>query len=161
VATLFSGTVGAASAAGIPAIAFSGTTGSQRSYTELQAGDYSFIYADAALRLVNALIASGVPYLPAGTALNVNFPAVGAGTGCTIGADFKFVMSRIYSLLGLPVDATTCGSSALPSESSVVRTSGCYASVSLFNTASKLDASKASQATVIAKLASFLSCLPK
>ncbi|TRM63968.1 5'/3'-nucleotidase sure family protein [Schizophyllum amplum] len=160
IATLFSGTVGAAAAAGMPAIAFSGASGSHRAYTELVAGDYSYVYADAALRLVDALLAGGVPYLPSGTALNVNFPEAGPGTACESGADVVFVMSRVYWALGLPIDAAQCGGNTLPTESSVVGTEGCYASVSLFDTSNKLDAGKADQQTVVDALGDFLSCLP-
>jgi 5'-nucleotidase len=159
-ATLFSGTVGAASAAGLPAVAFSGTTGDQRSYTELVEGDYSYIYADAAVRFTNALVAAGAPYLPTGYALNVNFPAAGAGTACTSGDSFEFVLSRVHWALDLPVDVKTCGSSSLPTETSVVDTAGCYASVSVFKASTKLDAGKNEQAAVLSKLGSLLTCLP-
>jgi 5'-nucleotidase len=163
-AAFFSGTIGAATAAaqaGVPAIAFSGATGTQRSYTELSPGDYSFIYAGAAERLTAALLASGAPLLPAGTALNVNFPAAGPGTACTSAASFEFVMSRVNTALGLPIDVTTCGSSSLPTESTVVGTSGgCFASVSVFSSSTKLDAGKSAQQVVLNKLSTFFSCLP-
>jgi 5'-nucleotidase len=158
-ATLGSGTVGAATAAakaGIPAIAFSADTGDQVSYTTLATGDSAYIYADASVRLVKALITGGGPYLPAGTTLNVNYPAAGAGTSCTSGASFKFVLSRLYSLSGATV--ATCGANTLPTESSVVARSGCYASVTVMAANDKLDTSKANQAAVLQKLGSFLSC---
>lgn len=159
--TLFSGTVGAAAAAGIPAIAFSGTSGSPRASTTLPANDYAVIYAGAALRLTAAVVKAGGQFLPAGAALNVNFPVAGAGTACASPADVKFVLSRVYSVLGLPVDVNTCGSSSLPTETTVVNTKGgCYASVSVFDTGSKLDAGKAKQQAVLSRLESFLTCLP-
>jgi 5'-nucleotidase len=157
--TAISGTVGAASAgalAGIPAVAFSADTGSQVSYTTLAAGDYQYIYAGAAVRLVSALTTVGTPYLPSGTALNVNFPAAGAGTSCTSASSFKFVLSRVYSTSGATV--ATCGAATLPTESSVVARSGCYASVSVFDASTKKDTSSANQATVFNKLGSFLTC---
>lgn len=163
IATLFSGTVGAAVAgakAGIPAIAFSGSSGKAHSYTGLQPGDYSFVYADAALRLVDALIAAGAPYLPSGTVLNVNFPDAGPGTDCATAADVKFVLSRIYAVLGFPIDVNNCGKNSLPSEKSVVDMGGCYASVSVMNASDKLDVGKTVQAQILGKLAGFLSCLP-
>jgi 5'-nucleotidase len=160
-ATLFSGTVGAAAAAGLPAIAFSGDSGAQRGFKELQPGDSSFIYADAAVRFTNAVVAAGAPYLPAGLALNVNFPAAGPGTQCTSGDSFKFVLSRVHWVFALPVDVETCGSRSLPSESSVVGTdSGCFASVSVFKASSKLDVGKEDQAAVLKKIGGILSCLP-
>ena len=55
----------------------------------------------------------------------------------------------------------TCGSTRLPSESSVVKTSGgCYASVSVGNANTKLDATAAQQGVVLTKLRGILSCLP-
>lgn len=52
---------------GIPAIAFSGAGSTQHSYTEPDS--VSDIYAQVALKLVNAVIASGTPYLPKGVSL--------------------------------------------------------------------------------------------
>jgi hypothetical protein len=52
---------------GVPAIAFSGAGSSQHIYTEPDAA--SNVYAQVSLKLVNAVIASGEPYLPAGVAL--------------------------------------------------------------------------------------------
>jgi 5'-nucleotidase len=154
-----SGTVGAAQAgskAGIPSVAFSGTTGSQRSYTALSAGDYSFIYADASVRFANALVAAGTPYLPSGAFLNVNYPAAGASTRCTTGASVKFVLAKVSS-----ASVSVCGKSSPPTESTVLGTSsGCYASVSVLSASSKADASAAVYQTVATKLTSFLSCLP-
>jgi 5'-nucleotidase len=153
-----SGTVGAAQAgakAGIASVAFSGTTGSQRSYTTLAAGDYSFIYADASVRFANALVAAGAPYVPSGSFLNVNYPTAGAGTRCTSGASVKFVLAKVSS-----TKLAVCGASSLPTESTVLGTSsGCYASVSVLTT-SKAEASAATYQAVGTKLASFLSCLP-
>lgn len=66
---MLSGTVGAttyaAHNAGIPAIAFSGATGSQTAWNASASyPHYSQVYADLALNLTNHLIASGTPYLP-------------------------------------------------------------------------------------------------
>jgi 5'-nucleotidase len=65
IVTQFSGTVGAASKAiksGIPAIAFSGVGGTQHIFTE--ADPVADVYAAVSATLVNAVIASGAPYLP-------------------------------------------------------------------------------------------------
>ncbi|KAL1869509.1 hypothetical protein Plec18167_007807 [Paecilomyces lecythidis] len=136
-----SGTVGAASAAsnqlGIPGIAFSGTSGSSTAWNDTTP-DYSRLYADLAVNLTNALLASGRPYLPNGTYLNVNFPSAGSGTKCTDVADFKFVLSRIRSSGGSTVSA--CNNDTLPTETSVVGTDGCYVSVSVGNASTKNDA---------------------
>jgi 5'-nucleotidase len=154
-----SGTVGAAQAganAGIPSVAFSGSTGSQRSYTALQAGDYSYVYADASVVFANALVAAGTPYLPSGVFLNVNYPAAGSGTRCATGSAVKFVLAKVSS-----ASVSVCGKSSPPTESTVLgTTSGCYASVSVLNASTKGDATAAQYQTVATKLNGFLSCLP-
>ncbi|NRK29867.1 hypothetical protein F3B07_22955, partial [Salmonella enterica subsp. enterica serovar Typhi] len=132
---LVSGTVGAATEAskeGIPAIAFSGTTGSQTAYTApLQT--YMTVYADLSTTVTQTLVASGKPYLPADIWLNVNFPTVSAST-CASPADFKFVLSRINSAeSGTAPDVETCGETRLPTETVVVGTKGCFASISVGN----------------------------
>lgn len=61
---------GAASEAirlGVPAIAFSGLGGTQHVYTE--SDPVADVYAAVATKLVNAVIAAGVPYLPEGIGL--------------------------------------------------------------------------------------------
>jgi 5'-nucleotidase len=154
-----SGTVGAAQAgarAGYPSVAFSGTSGSQRSYTALKAGDYSFIYADASVRFANALVAAGAPYLPSGTFLNVNYPTAGSGTRCTTGAAVQFVLAKVSS-----ASVSVCGKTSPPTDTAVVgSTKGCYASVSVLNASTKGDATAAQYSTVASKLAGILSCLP-
>jgi 5'-nucleotidase len=65
IVTQFSGTVGAAAEAikaGIPAIAFSGVGGTQHVFTE--ADPVADVYGAVSTKLVNAVIASGAPYLP-------------------------------------------------------------------------------------------------
>lgn len=162
-ADLFAGTIGAAttaSLAGVPAIAFSATTGSQVSYTTLTSSDPAFIYAEVATNFTSIVIAAGASSLPSETILTVNFPAAGSGTSCTSSSDFSFVLSRVNTALGLPIDVNTCGSSSLPSESSVVGTDGCFASVSVLNANDKLDASEDDQATVLGLIGASLACLP-
>ena len=159
---LISGTVGAATEAskeGIPGIAFSGTTGSQTAWnTPVQT--YQTVYADLSTNVTQTLVASGKPYLPSNIWLNVNFPAV-SGSTCSSPKDFKFVLSRINTANGsTPPDVETCGSTRLPTETSVVDTAGCYASISVGVATTKADATAANQAVVLGKLKSILSCLP-
>lgn len=158
---LISGTVGAATEAskeGIPGIAFSGTTGSQTAWnTPVQT--YQTVYADLSTNVTQTLVASGKPYLLSNIWLNVNFPAV-SGSTCSSPKDFKFVLSRINTANGsTPPDVKTCGSTRLPTETSVVDTAGCYASISVGVATTKADASAANQAVVLGKLKSILSCL--
>jgi 5'/3'-nucleotidase SurE len=165
--TLFSGTVGAATyaanSANIPAIAFSGSSGTQTAWNvSTGVPAYSQIYADLSTTLTTALIASGTPYLPQGIWLNVNFPDV-SDSACNDMRDFEFVLSRIYAAIPLitPDDVSTCGSTRLPTETDVVgTTSGCFVSVSVGDASSKLDADATSQAVVLDKLSGLLTCLP-
>ncbi|MCJ1234146.1 hypothetical protein MMC14_002104 [Varicellaria rhodocarpa] len=162
-AALGSGTVGAATAAakeGIPAIAFSGTTGVQTAWTA-PLETYMTVYATLSATITQALVATGKPYLPTNTWLNVNYPAVNGST-CASAADFKFVLSRINAALpGAAPDVQTCGSTRLPTETTVVSTKGgCYASVSVGVATTKVDASAAQQGVVLGKLKGMLACLP-
>ncbi|MCJ1458130.1 hypothetical protein MMC28_008501 [Mycoblastus sanguinarius] len=160
---LISGTVGAATEAtkeGIPGIAFSGTTGSQTGYTS-PLSLYETVYADLSTNVTNTLIASGKPYLPENMWLNVNFPAV-SSSSCSSLSDFRFVLSRINTATSETAnDVVTCDNGGrLPTETSVVDTDGCYASVSVGVATTKADANATEQAVVLGKLAGILSCLP-
>ncbi|KAG9124302.1 hypothetical protein FRC07_012087 [Ceratobasidium sp. 392] len=159
-ATFFSGTVGAATESvnqGLPAIAFSGKSGDARSYTMLQAGDQSFVYAQVSQKLVAALTAASKPWLPTGVGLNVNLPAV--SPTCASAGDFQFVLTRLY-WNPLRTDVVTCDNGGhLPDETSVLGTSGkCYVTISAFDASNKRDASIEQQAAVLAKLSSLLIC---
>lgn len=160
----FSGTVGAAAYAaknGIPAIAFSGSTGSPTAWnapTPL----YSKIYADLALNITNTIINSGKPYLPANTWLNVNFPAVDTNK-CNNVNQFKFIFTRINTGLFSSRDAQWCGSTRLPWETDVVvfRGSSCYVAISPGDANDKTTVNDAAvQEQIINKLKPILSCLP-
>ncbi|KAF7974391.1 hypothetical protein HWV62_12226 [Athelia sp. TMB] len=148
---------------GIPSIAFSGDNTAQVSYTTLTSDPSSssskaaVIYANLTTKFTEALLAGATgAVLPPNISINVNYPAT---TDCTEVADYKFVLSRIYSNSAATVQ--TCGATVLPTETSVVGTKGCYASVSVFSTPSKLDANATVQALVDKQLGSLLSCLPK
>jgi hypothetical protein len=159
----FSGTVGAttyAAGAGIPAIAFSGATGSQTSWNVSRPA-YSDVYADLATNLTNHVVAAGKPYLPDGIWLNVNFGS-SSDSECTNPHDFSFVLSRIHVAVPLitPDDVTTCGGDRLPSEIEVSLASGCWASVSVGLASSKNDANATMQGVVLQKLGNLLTCLP-
>ncbi|KAJ6526614.1 survival protein sure-like phosphatase/nucleotidase [Mycena vulgaris] len=162
-AVLFSGTVGAASEAaleGIPSVAISATTGEEVSYTTLATSPTSadtqaaLIYSQLTVRLVDALLDSPEPILPPGISLNVNYPST---SGCTSAAAFKFVLTRINFNL-FATDVLTCGTTRLPTESSVVGQSGCFASVSVFDASNKGDVNATTQGVVLAKLSSLLTC---
>ncbi|EMC95773.1 hypothetical protein BAUCODRAFT_71287 [Baudoinia panamericana UAMH 10762] len=162
--TQISGTVGAATEAareGIPAIAFSGTTGAQVGWTTpLQT--YQQVYADLSTTVTSVLVHSGLPYLPNNIWLNVNYPDV-SDSICSSPSDFRFVLSRINNAVPYvtPKDVYTCHNDGrLPTETEVVDTEGCYASISVGVATTKLDAGAADQQVVLDKLESILSCLP-
>lgn len=156
----FSGTAGAATYAahdaGIPAIAFSGKTGSATAW-DAATPHYGEVYAELATRFTNRLVASGTPYLPQDVWLNVNFPSV-SDSSCTSPDDFHFVLSRLHFTLA-DDDVETCGSTRLPTETHVIESSGCYASVSVGMADDKKDANATTQKVVLDKLGSFLTCL--
>ncbi|KAK5158564.1 hypothetical protein LTS14_003584 [Recurvomyces mirabilis] len=162
--TQVSGTVGAATEAvkeGIPGLAFSGTTGTQTAWNTAPQ-IYEEVYADLSTTVTQALVNSGKPYLPSNIWLNVNYPAV-SSTSCSSTSSFEFVLSRINSAVPLltPKDVVTCNNGGrLPTETTVVGTAGCYASISVGIATTKLDASAANQQIVLTKLKSILSCLP-
>ncbi|KAI4267870.1 MAG: hypothetical protein L6R38_008054, partial [Xanthoria sp. 2 TBL-2021] len=157
--TLISGTVGATTEAakrGIPAIAFSGTSGSQIPWTTNPIPTYVSTYAALSTNLTQSLIAAGKPFLPSNIWLNVNYPA-SSSSSCASPASFKFVLSRINTAgAGTPADVATCGKTRLPTESTVVGTSGCYVSVSVGKADTKGDASASQQAVVLGKLGKML-----
>jgi hypothetical protein len=154
------------------------TQKSRRSYAELQEADYSHVYAQLALKVLNEITNAGKPYLPPGVGLvcamklvqynmlighqNVNFPSIIAS--CSAPENFRFVLSRIYPgevTVGITVqfaeDVETCGRKILPTENEIIST-GCIASISVFGE-NKLDANKDEQAFVLNKLTNILSCL--
>ncbi|GLB08277.1 hypothetical protein AtubIFM57258_004165 [Aspergillus tubingensis] len=162
-AVFFSGTAGATTYAanqGIPAIAFSGYTGSQIAWNVSSVPTYSTVYAQLATKLVDELVESGTPYLPTGVWLNVNFGAV-SDDSCTSADDFSFVLSRIFTAIPLITadDVETCNSTRLPTELDVMLHSGCWASVSVGMAGDKLDANATVQGVVLEKLGGLLTCL--
>ncbi|KAF8890691.1 survival protein sure-like phosphatase/nucleotidase [Infundibulicybe gibba] len=160
-----SGTVGAAGEAaleGIPSIAFSGSTASQVSYTDLTTNPTStssiaaHIYTTLTLKFVNTLLANpaGSPLIPAGVSVNVNYAPT---TNCPSASSFSFIFTRLLPST-TATDVVTCGRNQLPDETSTIR-SGCFATVSVFNASTKLDVSATFQGAVLNKVQSILSCL--
>jgi 5'-nucleotidase len=97
----------------------------------------------------------GKPYLPSGIWLNVNYPAV-SGSTCSSPADFKFALSRINAASSsTATDVKTCGSTRLPTETTIVNTAGCYASVSVGNAVTKADTNSTEQAVVLKEVAKY------
>lgn len=119
------------------------------------------VYADLSTNFTQTLVVSGKPYLPSDIWLNVNYPAV-SGSTCSSPSDLKFVLSRINAASSsTTADVKTCGSTRLPTETTVVDTAGCYASISVGQAVSKADANATEQSIVLGKLQGILSCLPQ
>lgn len=160
--TQLSGTVGAATEAvkeGIPGIAFSGSSGNATAWNA-PVPNYATVYAQLATQVTQAVVDSGKPYLAKNIWLNVNFPA-STDTACLSAQDVKFVLSRINSAFLTKDDVVTCGNGGrLPTESEVVDTPGCYASISVGHADSKGDADAEEQQAVLEKLGGLLTCLP-
>ena len=166
ISVFFSGTVGAATyashTAGIPALAFSGKTDSPTAWNASSTYPlFSQVYSDLATEVTSQIVQSGTPYLPKDVWLNVNFPEV-SDSKCSKAEDVKFVLSRIFDHTFVSGDdVETCGNEQLPSETDVVNTDGCYASVSVGNADDKRDANATMQAVVLDKLGDLLTCLPQ
>ncbi|SPO05388.1 related to acid phosphatase precursor [Cephalotrichum gorgonifer] len=159
----FSGTVGAAvyaaKEAGIPAIAFSGSSaGGATAWNKTPVPRQSLVYAELAEKLTSAVVNSGKPYLPEDVWLNVNFPEV--TDECLDASAFKFVLSRINLGVFSEKDVTHCGEDRLPAELEVVSTEGCYVSVSVGDANDKTTAPADKQAVVLEKLGDLFTCLP-
>ncbi|KAJ8608014.1 hypothetical protein MRB53_039920 [Persea americana] len=167
VAVYGSGTVGAAvegAKNSLPAIAFSGCTGSQISWEE-PVPEYAALYANLSALVVKELLkgsSSSDSILPPGTWLNVNFGSTSV-EACSDVSSFNFVLSRI--LPAIPVvgdkDIDICNNDGrLPLEWSVIHSPGCYASISV-GTTEKATANAAEQQIVNLKLKNILTCLPQ
>lgn len=162
---LFSGTLGAAmygAQRGIPAIAISAADDSstRHSYEDSKAGDSSQIYAEASLRLIEALVqgSSDSSYLPVNITLNVNLQAAGPGKTCQTSNDYKFVLTTVHRIYIEP-DLDHCGSRRLKSEASIIRRkSGCWASISVVHNRLGGRANIAEQEHVRNRFGDFLSC---
>ncbi|KAF5361401.1 hypothetical protein D9758_006250 [Tetrapyrgos nigripes] len=152
-----SGTIGAASEGtleGIPSVAFSASSDSldSVSFTTLTSDPDSTssiaagIYASLTTKFVDTLFASTArPILPAQISINVNYPSI---DGCSSPDDFKFILTRVFPNLG-QTDVETCGTDRLPWEVTTILRSGCFATVSVFNVGTKLDANAAAQGVVL------------
>ncbi|KAH9915343.1 sure-like protein [Fomitopsis serialis] len=167
ISTQFSGTVGAAAEAsklGIPAVAFSGASGSHVSYTTLVSSPTSTsalaanIYANLTIDFLRVLFnTTASPLLPPGVILNVNYPSA---TRCPDPAEYRWVLARnLWNPFA--TDVEVCGSARLPTEADVVANEdGCYASVTVISATTKTDVGRATQAAIVESLEGLpLSCM--
>lgn len=136
-------------------MAFSGTTGSQVSYTTLTSDPTGTstlaakIYSELTADFVKALTSTPGPLLPDGVVVNVNYAAIDK---CPSAASYKWVFSRLV-WNAFATDVETCGSNHLPHESDVVD-QGCYASISVISASSKMDVNASLQGQVFGRLQS-------
>ena len=116
------------------------------------------IYSNLTTTFVNALVASHAsPLLPSGVVVNVNYPAI---DNCPAAEDFKWVFAGVFTD-PFGKDVETCGRTTLPSESTVVETSGCYVSVAVLSASTKLGVGSALQGEVLDRLSALSwGCLP-
>lgn len=139
----------------------------------------SQVAAELASKVVDMVLDGDKPHLPPGAFLNVNIGSI-KKTKCSKATDFRFVMSRINPIVnrkpprpkphgvnhhntlvdGAPPDVHTCGTRRLPSEFRVLRTKGCWVSISVGKAATKRDFRKA-QWALLEKLHPHLTCLPR
>jgi 5'-nucleotidase len=149
---------------GIPSIAVSGVSTSQVSYTTLTSDPTSKaslaaeIYSVLSVAFIEKLFANSTSLiLPAGTLLNINYPAT---DNCVDVSNFRFVLSRV-EWDPFSTDVHTCGSNHLPTETLVHSTSGCYVSVSVVDAKIKVDVNAATQRVVLNKLSGLFTCIPE
>ncbi len=87
------------------------------------------------------------------TILNVNYPPLGKRPNCSNAGDIKWVLTRALPTI-FKDDIVTCGNGGkLPTELEVVEESdSCFASVSVLNASSKMDAGRDAQQAVLETL---------
>ena len=152
-----SAAVYAAHVARIPAIAFSGASLGSLPWNTSPSPRRSSVYAQLATILVDAIVASGPPYLPDDIFLNVNFPKVEGA--CQEVGDFKWVMSRINPGMFSARDTVICGTNRLPTNWQVMRSGGCRISLSVADASDRTTASADKQEVVAKKLWGMWSCV--
>lgn len=154
----------AAERAGLPAIAFSGSSKRTGPWQEDHDDEHSadnegLVYAHLAARLIDQLISSGPPpYLPRNIFLNVNFPDV--RDECSHPDDFHFVLTRIDPSPLEEGDLEWCDSRRLPLESVVLKSPGCFIPVSIADAKTKRTPHDHRQDVVMQRIAGIIACLP-
>ncbi|KAJ8502996.1 hypothetical protein ONZ45_g11244 [Pleurotus djamor] len=145
---------------GIPAIAFSGASGAQVSFTTLQSNPTSqasvaaSVYSALIVKLVNALNSGSdaSPILPPGIGLAINFPSI---TDCPTASSINYVLSRITPDPN-PNDVS-CVNIHLPAETNVV-SAGCLASISAFDAMTLADVEPLTHVALMSRLLDILIC---
>jgi 5'-nucleotidase len=74
--------------------------------------------------------------------------------------DYTFILTRMnHDITFWVPDVSQCGNNTLPTESVVIDSGDCRASISVFDATTKLDVDAATQEVVRDKISSLLSCL--
>lgn len=144
---------------GIPAIAFSGVSNAKVSYTTLESDPTSsatlsaVVYADLTTEVVQTLFAgaSGQRLVPRGTIINVNYPALdfSPGSQCSEPKDIKWVFSRLFKAGAFDHEIDICNNGGkLPDGDAVTQDGGCFASVVVLDSLTKLQAGTDAQSEV-------------
>ncbi|KAF9440267.1 sure-like protein [Macrolepiota fuliginosa MF-IS2] len=164
-----SGTCRAAAQAvmlGVPAVAFSGFTASQISYTTLETDRTSNLtlaaltYDTLTVRLVDLLLkpftAHGAEILPPGVVININYPPT---ANCSSVDDFQWIFTRLAPATNATKDVETCGNrGVLTDELTAIQVPGCWITASVYNAVTVKDVDAETQRKVLHKLAPLLSC---
>lgn len=148
---------------GIPSLAFSGITTEKVSYTTLETNATSpatlsaNVYAALTTTFVQTLFsgAGRSRLVPKGTIINVNYPALDftPGSTCHQPSDVKWVFARLFKAGLLDHDINICNNgNKLPDGAAVVESAGCYASVVVLNSSTKLQAGTDAQNQVYKSL---------
>lgn len=148
---------------GIPALAFSGKSTSQVSYSTLTTDPSSpstlaaQSYASLTTHFINTFLSSPLssssfsssPLLPPQTILNINYPPLFTRPNCSQPSDVTFVLTRAFPTF-YKNDVELCANGGrLPVENEVVwDEQGCWASVSVLSAQSKLDFGREGQERV-------------
>jgi 5'-nucleotidase len=129
--------------------AWTALTASPPSATVLAAESYA-AFTVQFLAALFAQLSASPSLLPRGITLNVNFPAIALGCGPD---SVQWVLTRVFPVIAGNPDVEVCGNGGrLPEEINIADAAGCFASVSVINATSKLDAGKADQADVLNRL---------
>ena len=147
---------------GIPAIAFSGQSTRQVSYTTLQSDPNSLatiaalVNSQLTVDFVNALLEGDDDVIvPEDTIININTSDV---TDCTDPDAFDFIFTRNLAD-PTATDVVVCGTNHLPVEADVINADGCFVTISVISATTKTDVDAATQQVVFDRVQDILSCL--
>jgi hypothetical protein len=150
---------------GVPALAFSGASGAQDSYTILETDPEdpavitARIYNVLTVQLVETVLKDSKKrkdILPKGVVVNINYPST---TNCTDPDEFKWVFTRVLPATNGTKDVDIChNGGVLTDESTAFAVPGCWTTVSVFASATLDDVDAKTQEAVVDVLKPILTC---